>query len=53
MIYSPAQRCLDLLELLADEPEGLPLAAVAARLALPKSAAHRFLALLASRGVHV
>ena len=50
MIYSPAQRCLDLLELLADEPDGLPLAAVAARLALPKSAAHRFLALLASRG---
>lgn len=50
MIYSPAQRCLDLLELLADEPEGLPLAAVAARLALPKSAAHRFLSLLASRG---
>ena len=50
MIYSPAQRCLDLLELLADEPDGLPLAAAAARLALPKSAAHRFLALLASRG---
>ena len=50
MIYSPAQRCLDLLELLADEPDGLPLVVISARLALPKSAAHRFLALLASRG---
>lgn len=50
MIYSPAQRCLDVLELLAEEPGGLALAAVCARLGLPKSAAHRFLALLASRG---
>ncbi|MEO8485672.1 MAG: IclR family transcriptional regulator [Betaproteobacteria bacterium] len=50
MIYSPAQRCLDLLELLADAPEGLALAGVCARLKLPKSAAHRFLALLSARG---
>lgn len=50
VIYSPAQRCLDLLELLADAPEGLALAGVCTRLKLPKSAAHRFLALLTSRG---
>lgn len=50
MVYSPAQRCLDLLELLADAPDGLPLAGVCTRLELPKSAAHRFLALLAARG---
>jgi IclR family transcriptional regulator, acetate operon repressor len=48
--YSPAQRCLDLLELLADAPDGLALAGVSTRLKLPKSAAHRFLALLAARG---
>lgn len=50
MIYSPAQRCLDVLELLADEPEGLALSGIAGRLAIPKSAAHRFLAILAGRG---
>jgi carboxymethylenebutenolidase len=44
VIYSPAQRCLDVLELLADEPEGLALSGIAGRLAIPKSAAHRFLA---------
>ena len=50
MIYSPAQRCLDVLELLADAPAGLALSAVATRLKLPKSATHRFLAILAGRG---
>jgi DNA-binding IclR family transcriptional regulator len=50
LVYSPAQRCLDLLELLADAPDGLALAGVCARLKLPKSAAHRFLAVLAARG---
>lgn len=50
MSHSPAQRCLDLLELLADAPDGLALAGVSTRLKLPKSAAHRFLALLAARG---
>ena len=50
MVYSPAQRCLDLLELLADAPDGLALAGVCVRLKLPKSAAHRFLALLSARG---
>lgn len=48
--HSPAQRCLDLLELLAEAPDGLALAGVCTRLAMPKSAAHRFLALLAARG---
>lgn len=50
MLYSPAQRCLDVLELLADAPEGLALSAVGTRLGIPKSATHRFLALLESRG---
>lgn len=50
MVHSPVQRSLDLIELLADAPEGLALAGICARLKLPKSAAHRFLALLASRG---
>ena len=50
MVQSPVQRSLDLIELLADAPEGLALGGICARLKLPKSAAHRFLALLASRG---
>jgi len=50
VIYSPAQRCLDVLELLADAPAGLALSVVATRLELPKSATHRFLAILAGRG---
>ena len=50
MIYSPAQRCLDVVELLADEPAGLALGGIAARLQLPKSATHRFLAILERRG---
>lgn len=50
MIYSPAQRCLDVVELLADEPAGLALGGIAARLKLPKSATHRFLAILEQRG---
>ena len=50
MTYSPAQRCLDILELLAEAPDGLPLSRVGAMLALPKSATHRFLALLEARG---
>lgn len=50
MFYSPAQRCLDILEVLADAPDGLALSKVGATLALPKSATHRFLALLEARG---
>jgi IclR family transcriptional regulator, acetate operon repressor len=50
MLYSPAQRCLDILEVLADAPDGLTLSTVGTTLALPKSATHRFLALLEARG---
>jgi DNA-binding IclR family transcriptional regulator len=44
------ERCLDLLELLAETPEGLRLVDIATRLDLPKSAAHRLLAVLVERG---
>jgi DNA-binding IclR family transcriptional regulator len=50
MIYSPAQRCLDILEVLADAPDGLALSTIGHTLALPKSAAHRFLGVLEARG---
>ncbi len=45
----PLQRCLDILELLADAPEGLGLSAIGARLGLPKSATHRLLTALGER----
>jgi DNA-binding IclR family transcriptional regulator len=50
MLYSPAQRCLDVLEVLANAPDGLALSAIGAALGLPKSAAHRFCTLLEARG---
>lgn len=50
MVYSPAQRCLDILEVLSEAPGGLPLSGIGARLQLPKSATHRFLAVLEARG---
>jgi DNA-binding IclR family transcriptional regulator len=43
-------RLMDILELLADEPNGLPLSDVARRLEMPKSAAHRLLSSLVNRG---
>ena len=46
----PAQRCLDVLEALAEHSEGLPLTALADALGVPKSATHRLLALLVHRG---
>ena len=49
-MYPPARRTLDLLELLADAPDGLALSAIATRLALPKSVVHRLLSGLAERG---
>ncbi|MFO1317824.1 MAG: IclR family transcriptional regulator [Burkholderiales bacterium] len=49
-MYPPARRTLDLLELLADAPDGLALSAIAAHLALAKSVVHRLLAGLAERG---
>ena len=50
VIYSPAQRCFEIVELLAAEAAGLPLTGIARALALPKSAAHRLLLLLVERG---
>lgn len=43
-------RCLSLIEALAEAPDPLPLGALAERLDLPKSATHRLLQSLASRG---
>jgi DNA-binding IclR family transcriptional regulator len=43
-------RCLSVLETLADSPQGLSLGALAERLDLPKSAAHRLLQTLSTRG---
>ncbi|MDE3878717.1 IclR family transcriptional regulator [Sinorhizobium meliloti] len=46
---SPTERTLDIIELLADYPEGLALTEIARRLNLPKSIAHRLLSVLAGR----
>jgi IclR family acetate operon transcriptional repressor len=43
-------RCLSLIEALAEEAEGLSLGELALRLGLPKSAVHRMLATLTARG---
>ena len=42
-------RVMDIIELLADEPNGLPLSDIARRLEMPKSAAHRLLSSLVNR----
>ncbi len=47
---SAADRCLAILELLADEPAGLALTALSAALGMPQSAVHRLLAILVQRG---
>jgi IclR family transcriptional regulator, acetate operon repressor len=47
---SAARRSLDLLELLAASPDALAVTDIGARLALPKSAVHRLLALLLDKG---
>lgn len=44
-----AERCLAILELLVDEPQGMPLSVIAQRLALPVSATHRLLSVLVAR----
>ena len=46
-------RVLDIIELLADEPTGLPVSDIARRLDMPKSAAHRLLSSLVTRGFAV
>ncbi|MDQ0586535.1 IclR family acetate operon transcriptional repressor [Variovorax paradoxus] len=47
------ERVLDILTLLADYPQGLPISEVARRLELPKSAVHRLLSILVRRGLAV
>ncbi|RWC37657.1 MAG: IclR family transcriptional regulator [Mesorhizobium sp.] len=47
---SPSERTLDIIELLADHPEGLAISDIARRLKLPKSIAHRLLSILVDRG---
>ncbi len=50
MSHIPAERCLGIIELLADGASSLPLGEIAERLGLPKSGAHRLLATLVSLG---
>ena len=50
MAHVPAERCLAIIELLADGARDKPLGEIAGRLALPKSAAHRLLATLVDLG---
>jgi IclR family acetate operon transcriptional repressor len=50
MAHVPAERCLGIIELLADQASSLPLGEIAERLALPKSGAHRLLATLVDLG---
>jgi DNA-binding IclR family transcriptional regulator len=50
MAHVPAERCLAIIELLADGARSLPLGEIAERLSLPKSGAHRLLATLVDLG---
>lgn len=50
MSHVPAERCLAIIELLADRAGSMPLGAIAERLELPKSGAHRLLATLVDLG---
>ncbi|MGI9523214.1 MAG: IclR family transcriptional regulator [Hyphomicrobiaceae bacterium] len=50
MTVAAVERCLGLLETLADEAEPVELAELAERVGLPNSAAHRILATLLTRG---
>lgn len=47
------ERVLDILTLLADHPQGLPITEIARRLDMPKSAVHRLLSVLVGRGLAV
>jgi DNA-binding IclR family transcriptional regulator len=53
MTVAAIERCLGLIEVLAGEPASLELGAIAARTAMPKSAAHRTLTTLVARGLVV
>ena len=50
MAHVPAERCLGIIELLADSASSMPLGEIAERLELPKSGAHRLLATLVDLG---
>ncbi len=50
MAHIPAERCLAIIELLADGAQEMPLGEIAERLALPKSGAHRLLTTLIEVG---
>lgn len=50
MAHVPAERCLSIIELLADGARQMPLGEIAERLDLPKSGAHRMLATLVDQG---
>lgn len=50
MAHVPAERCLAIIELLADGGRSLPLGEIAERLSLPKSGAHRLLTTLVELG---
>src|SRR5262245_19994667 len=50
MSHIPAERCLSIIELLADGATSLPLGVIAEQLDLPKSGAHRLLATLVDLG---
>lgn len=50
MSHIPAERCLDIIELLADGAANMPLGEIAEKLRLPKSGAHRLLATLVDLG---
>ena len=50
MAHVPAERCLSIIELLADGARQMPLGEIAERLDLPKSGAHRLLATLVDLG---
>ena len=50
MAHVPAERCLGIIELLADGAREMPLGEIADRLELPKSGAHRLLATLVELG---
>lgn len=50
MAHVPAERCLSIIQLLADNADEMPLGAIAERLELPKSGAHRLLTTLVEQG---
>jgi IclR family acetate operon transcriptional repressor len=50
MAHVPAERCLAIIELLADGARDMPLGEIADRLSVPKSGAHRLLATLVDIG---